>query len=295
MHFPTDINNMVDSYKGLLRSLSPTHYKQFCERENADKDSALAEALVFTAMQRTHKVSLLEDGKGGADFFCETLGNPKEAFVLEVTSLNSESVSKKSGIENKVPEPEDGGAYELANALIWTKVSNKAPQLADYPFPRVLAIFLNHFSADLFMSRFPIRQLMTGRDLIQIKIDDPHMESKSVTHLEESLFFRLNKDTKRFEICRQSISAILLFTAEHHQSHVYGMTHPQPSIPFPINYLPDIPFCRINPWPPVNGILNTEWTTYSPPSASILHFEADLDRTGIISIKRQRSKYAREE
>lgn len=281
MLMPTDLDTVLKTYKTLLKSIYPQHHKQFCDRENDNKDAAIAEAIMFTSMQTlSYKVKILETNQGGVDFQCQSLNSLEEKFVIEVTSLNSDSVSKKSGLKNKIPTEKDGRSYDLINKLIWTKVSRKAKQMAEYPHPRVLAIFLNHFFVDLFFGRMPIGQLMTGKTKIQLPLDKPNRSAKNISYLEEALFFRFGKNTKKIEACRRSISAILLFFVDQNRSYLYGLLHPEPVIPFRIHYLPEVPFCRMAQWPPRNGILGVEWVVHRPSAFSVLHFEADPEQIG---------------
>src|ERR1019366_8419415 len=97
------VDEVVDFYWRFLsrNAKYAVHFGQFKKRYQLDQKAAEAEAIVFSLL-RAEKLNpdIFEDpGTGGPDFRC----NPSsgESFLLEVTSLDSESVSKKSGLPLK--------------------------------------------------------------------------------------------------------------------------------------------------------------------------------------------------
>jgi hypothetical protein len=81
------------------------HSTQFMKRENSDPKAAEAEAVVFSWL-RAEKLEprLFEDaGTGGPDFLCTHSGS--DPFLVEATSLDSEMVSERSRLRQRLAAP----------------------------------------------------------------------------------------------------------------------------------------------------------------------------------------------
>ena len=254
--------DIVDNYKDFLVNEYPERFKAFCDLLASQPASARAEAVTFHFFTRNvDKVQIEEDPvKGGVDFRCVIR---KSEFVVEITHLEDESVSQASGLKNEIPEHGTVRSYCRITHLLRTTVSGKADQMSGYCCPRMLVITSEHLYAnDLLSSKIAAEFLLTSDT--SIPITNPELEQDLVlqTCLEDSVFFRSNKQNNDFELCRQSISAILLCSIHENAMEIVGILHPDPVHKFPIRFLPTIPFVKLNRWPPKNNKIKTEWVTH---------------------------------
>lgn len=267
------IDEIIKSYKDFLMVKYQDHYKSFCTRINSVKNSegARAEAIIFSLLRsQFEKVLLNEDvSKGGADFIAET---EHQKFIVEVTCLETETVSEQSGIPVSFPTGPSAGSFSLITHKLRGKASDKASQLANYKMPRVLVITSEHNSADFILGPLGAEMFLTSDTQISvpISIENPNGDGCDlVTDLKESGFFRFTNGT--IEACRKSISAILLVGIFYDKSLVTGILHPDPQYVFPINLMPSVPFLKMKEWPPLENQIQTEWIIHSPESKSFHH------------------------
>ena len=233
---------------------SPNHVKPFCRRLQNQPESARAEAVVYSFFEANHlDVQVEEDvGKGGVDFRCKT---DNSDFVAEVACLDTESVTRESGVPNEPSEDGSGYYYSMITPLLRRKASEKASQMSGYSCPRLLVITCEHNEAVGLLDMRGAEFLLTSESKIAIP-SNPSEDIDLVTDLEHSVFFRV-KDGK-LESCRRSISAILLFPISAVNAFVVGILHPDPVHQFPIELLPSVPFLRLKKWPPENGRIKVE-------------------------------------
>ena len=209
------------------------------------------------------EVQIEEDSvKGGTDFRCKT---QKSEFVAEVTSLDSEAVTKASGLKNEIPETGSAGSHSWITHLLRVNASDKASQMSGYCCPGILVMTSDHVDAiNLLSSKIAAEFLLTSDTGISIPhpLDTPGPDIGLETDLANSVFFR--EKNGGFESCRRSISAILLCGILRNTMHVIGVLHPDPVHKFPTQFLPSIPFVRLKKWPPENNKIETEWVTHEP-------------------------------
>ncbi len=258
------LSKLYEEYKDHLESTSPEHYSGFVKLERNRLQSARAEAVTYFFLRSNNlRVENFEDpGKGGVDFVCR--GNSAE-FLVEVTTLDSESISTHSGVKNEIPKEIEASGYEMINNLIFRKAINKTKQLSGLPFPRVLAIATEHVHSSILFGTYTAELLLTGDVKIQVSVGEENSEAKQVTDLKTSVFFRFDEAGK-IELSRQSISAILLIRIYDDECNVLGVLNPEPVVQLDIGLLPQVPFLRINPWPLVQNRIYTEWVVSNPES-----------------------------
>ena len=245
----TQVPELVDNYKHFLDANYPNHVKPFCNRLRDQPESARAEAVVYSFFEANHAdVQVEEDiGKGGVDFRCKA---SKAEFVAEVTRLDPESVTGKSGVPNEFPETGSGYHYSMITDLLRRKASKKAFQMSKYNCPRLLVITSEHTEALGLLGMEGAENLLGGDTQIVIP------SGELVSNLDNCAFFELKNG--KLELCRQSISAILLFTISVVNAFVVGILHPDPAYKFPIELLPSVPFLRLKKWSLENGRIETE-------------------------------------
>jgi hypothetical protein len=119
-----DVLEYYRSYLSRNRDLAD-HCTQFLKRENSDPKAAEAEAVAFSWL-RAEKLEprLFEDsGTGGPDFLCTQSGCDR--FLVEATSLDSEMVSERSGLQAQITGP-GGGAFAFITDKLKAKAQSKA-------------------------------------------------------------------------------------------------------------------------------------------------------------------------
>jgi hypothetical protein len=245
------------------------HFAQFKRRYQADRKSAEAEAIMFSLL-RAEKLNpdIFEDpGTGGPDFRCDL--SPGESFLVEVTSLDSASVSKKSGLPLRI-DGAGGGAYGLITEKLLSAAKNKADQLGGHDSPGVLAITSDYDFAGLLLDRMAAEYLMTSAPQINVPLDGrPHYMT---TDLRNAVFCNMSLlDASGNPIIsprRRSISAILLIAIHSRESRVVGLLHPEPASPFDPHWLPRVPYLRFQHWPITGNKAPTEWILGEPDHSS---------------------------
>lgn len=260
---PVMIEQVVESYLDYLSIVYPAHYELFKKRENTE--GARAEAVVFSILRgllfglKNPDVRILEDpDKGGVDFLCQY---DQGEFIVEVTSLDSESVKRKSGISDS---PNGGGAFSLISDKLLSKTKKKAKQVAGHLCPRVVAITSEYFGAAL-LGGLPAESFFHSDPMIAVPLNKSGTglkQSFQSTDLRMSPFLRVKGG--EVQAVRKSISAVLLVTIIPGECEIVGVLHPEPRYPFDISVMPRVPFLRLEQWPLSGRTINTEWVTASP-------------------------------
>ena len=264
------IDAVVDSYRTFLaRNRYFGHLEAFKQRLKSDGRAAEAEAIVFSFLWSARlRPDIFEDlSKGGPDFCC---GSGETKFLVEVTSLESGAVARKSLLPEKI-EGTGGGAFSLITPLLKAKASGKAAQFGEWPLPRVLAITSSHACAGLLMDRLGAEFLLLSDPLIRVPHGSVSDRATQVTNLQRSVFFRPSKSGQEIIPCRRSISVILLVAISGAQSDVVGVLHPDPAVLFPQHLLPQIPCLQVRHWPIVDGRIETAWSVDKPDHATFWH------------------------
>lgn len=266
-------SELIDSYKDFLSVKYPNHLKIFCDRLKNHPESAKSEAILFSVLRDSfNEVIIAEDiSNGGADFLCVS---DTSEFILEVTSLEGNSVSNQSCWDDEAVKNGDAFSFGMITHKLRTKVSGKAKQLSGDNIPRVLAITSEHVGAGILLGTDAASSLLTSDTTIQTSINKPNNETRITTDLKNSVFFNLNNGV--IQPCRRSISAILLVEIAAHNCHIVGILHPEPVHVFPIENFPSVPFIRLNTWPIVDNIIETEWVVHSPCPASLNYKRVEL-------------------
>lgn len=262
------VTEVVESYQTFLKKRYACHYEFFRKRRKANPEGALAEAITFSFLRshNLHPAPFEDPSKGGVDFRCAP--KDRHEFVVEVRALDSEAVTRKSGLQN-TSQQDGGSAFSIITNKLLQAAVHKAAQMAHYRSARILMIGSSHDKADLLLGRYAAGNLLLSDETIAIPIQE--QESKSPTtirRLRNSVFFRFD-ETLKVMPCRQSISVIMLVAILVHQSQVVGILHPEPSFSFDIRNFPTVPFLRVSNWPITTSTLAAEWI---PPNSQFAAF-----------------------
>jgi hypothetical protein len=273
----------IDLYVEHLASNYPDQVAPFKQRRTQDREAALAEAIVFWTLKSFGVRPKINEvaGTGGADFVCSAnLGSPilarreptpETMFIVEATSLDPDAVSRNTSIPNQVPDENSGGAFSLLTRSVFAKAKDKATQLAGYNMPRVLAIASSHEGIGAVFNSGAALNILVSDYHWRQEIGSTTVDPNRYVDLANSVFMKPGKDGKTIEAARRSISAILLVAVHGDESVVYGILHPEPAKPFPIEFLPKIPFLRIAKWPIPDGKIFTEWVIAHPDGLTVHH------------------------
>lgn len=260
----TTTRDLINRYQSYLDIERPDRVKSYHKLLRNQPGSAKAEAVSFSFLDTKVDEVYVEETpeSGGVDFRCKIRSSE---FVVEVTHLDTEAVVRASGVKNEIPKNISVGSHGWITDLLRRTVSSKTKQISGYDCPRMLVIASEHQDAmSLMSSRIAAEFLLTSDT--KISIPDPRLYPKPFpkleTSLEESVFFRFQKGTDNLELCRQSISAILLCAIYEIDTRIVGLLHPGPTHEFPIHYLPSIPFVRVKEFPFEDNCIHTEWVAY---------------------------------
>jgi len=265
------IDQIVEDFKIFLEVKYPAYLEKFVQRLAANPEAARAEAIVFSFLrsQALNPLPSEDLSSGGMDFLCHQNGKP--SFFLETTSFGSETAANASGISTKIPESASASWYKTITKQLRRIVSEKARQLSAQVHPCVLAITTEHYSAEALLGTQAAVDMLIGETKIAFSVGTEESKSNIITELEDSVFFRRKKDGSGIESWRRNISAILLFQIYSKECRIVGLLHPDPTKPFSIDLLPEIPFIRLQTWPPKDGKLDTEWVISNPSATQFYH------------------------
>jgi len=270
------VDDLVDSYwiflarNGRDDSRYSAHLDRFKLRYQSDTHAAEAEAVVFSLLWSAKlRPDIYEShSTGGPDFVCRP--ETDHEFVVEVTSLQSGSVSRKSHLPETI-DGSGGGAFGLITSMLKGRATAKAAQLRGVPVPRVLAITCSHICGDLLMDSYAAVNLMVSEPYIRVPFGDQCNATSQVTDLRNSVFIRPDKSSGQIVPCRQSISAILLVSISGNRSDVVGLLHPEPTITFNPSLFPLVPYLSLVDWPIRDGRIRIRWLPDTSDAAVFYH------------------------
>ena len=265
------VSEIVQAYSVFLEVHYPDHLRAFRLRTASELNAASAEAVIFSWL-RWHSLSPAPadaPGLGGPDFLCSPpLGAP---FLLEVTSLNPDAVSQRSGWPEELSDR--AHSFAMITPQLWSKAKNKAAQLGGHEVARILAVCLTHVGAGALLSTLAAEWLMTSEPKLSVPVGGSKMAIREVTDLSKSAFLAV-RDGNIIAV-RKSISAVLLVAIWEHEIHSVGILHPEPAVPFDYRCLIELPFLRLE-WPVGEGILKTEWVVAKPAPRIDRHVPVSL-------------------
>jgi hypothetical protein len=231
----------------------------------SNPEAGASEALVFNwPCSIDRNPELHEDpGTGGADFVCRPA--PADQFIVEVTCLGREALTKSSGFS---ATPGQLSFPRSPTKMLRQRVADKADQLSGHGMPQVLAVVSLHDGAPVLLNPEEAFTFFVSDFVLKVPIGeggDPYHS----TDLKNSLFFRFDQDDPTKVIpCRQSVSAVLLIAVSGDSIGVTGALHPEPTHHLPAELIPRVPFLRLNEWPIKDGDMYLEWVVGSPHAAS---------------------------
>ncbi len=268
------IDKTIESYKLLLEIKKPEYFKQYLMREKHNPEASRSEAVIFSLLrQTTENVTVNEDiSTGGVDFFCE---GADHTLFAETTSIGIKATEKRSGLYNKIDPEIHAQAFSLITQTLRNRLSDKTTQLANQVAARILFLTSEHIFGDTLLGVGAAKALFTGDLNIAFQIDSPDSQSTLETKLGNAAFFRFNSEGQ-IELCRTSISAVILCSIHSDKCNLVGLLNPKPTYPFPIEIFPQVPFIRLSRWPPTEKKLEMEWVIHEPISASIYHMPIEL-------------------
>jgi hypothetical protein len=281
MKYPfTTTEEVIQSYADYLLVKDRRSHDRFEKVRTADRESVLAEAIVFSILQSMNLRPEVHDqvGTGGADFLCGG-SSPETKVIVEATTLNPDAITKRSNLPNTPPEHLRGGPFGLVTRNICNKAKAKNEQLAGYAMPRVLAIASGHEG---------IAAVFNAATATYALVSEPHWRGGldgEFTDLRDAVFFRPGEDETTIVACRKNISAILLIAVYGDQSQVYGILHPEPEYSLNFRLFQKVPFVRLASWPVTGGRLSTEWVMGEVDGYSASHSKVRLPdlRGGFVS------------
>ena len=256
----TKLSDLVDNYICFLEEeVSQRQLNEYRVRLENNKGGAESEAVAYHFFKgKVEQVQVYETlNEGGVDFQCQT---DASKFVVEVTHLDSESVSEMSGLENELTS--GVRAYSKINPILFNTVSRKASQMSGYECPGILIIACSHLHAGALLGTIDAEWLLTGNNKIEMSAfreAGGFTSVKNVTEMENSCFLRWNAD---WEPAHRDISAILFFDISGASAFVLGILHPDPIHKYSPELLPSTPFVRLKKWPPEHGRLEIEWVKH---------------------------------
>jgi len=267
---PATVAECVEAYRDVLRAMYPDHLRAFDARHQADSDSAVAEAIVFSLLRAERLEPVVAEvlGSGGPDFLC--LGGSPRAFFVEATSLEAEAVVERSSWPNEIAE--QGLWFTEVTRNLCNKAAQKARQLSGLPHPRVLAVCSTHVGAGVLLGPLAAEDLMTP-DLRAPAIAGE--DAQRIADLSASPFLTVQNGV--LVPIRRSISAMLLVSIGGEDSGVVGLLHPDSAAPFDYATIQRVPFLRLM-WPAeiVDGCPRTEWVVGNPDARLLMHRAARL-------------------
>lgn len=226
-------------------SENPCALKDWRDRWKNDPDSALSEAWVrdYLHTMLPDRVRLGEiPGIGGPDFICLGM-NGEPAFAVEVTNLDSKSLTTKTGLPSEIENWEGGGTPSISRILL-RKRQNKVAQLERIELPLILAITTFHQTvARLYMGQDGIRTLYLPTTVRVVPLP-PHDDLPDYERpcFQSSLFFEQIDGLNEYRRTCPYVSAVMLCaipwtTAEDMPAVTLGL-HPDPTRSFDPNLLP---------------------------------------------------------
>jgi hypothetical protein len=267
--------DVVDAYSIFLEVRHPDHHKQFKARLKVDSDAAHAEAVIFSWMRSWGLGPHVAEStsSGGIDFLCVPEIMNKQPFMIEVTTLNRKAVEHRSGWPDELSET--AHFFSMITPNLWSKARIKAPQLADYNFPRVLTICLTHVGASILLGPLAANWLILSEPkiVVPVTLEGPIAPPRTETNLKQSAFLRVQESA--IVPIRQSISAILLVSIWEDQLEVVGLLHPAPTVPFEYRTLDEVPFLRLE-WPIKEPVIRTEWVIGNPRPMQCHHIKVKM-------------------
>lgn len=271
------LDEVIESFAEYIRAESPNHFKSFRDRLNADREAAMAEAVVFGILQQLQLNPRIADkpGIGGCDFLCEYQPNRINRdgsfqIIVEATTLEPNAIAMNSGWPNQVsPEPPVRMFNQLTKR-IEDRLKKKVPQLSRYPMPRVLAIVSSHVGAGVLLSdQSAVERVLCSFESISQSPDEG--EARPNRDFCESAFLKRDPQTNGIEVMRPTISAILLISVAGDVSSVLGALHPQPHYSLDIRAFPGIHLAKFKHWPVGSDGIELEWVVGQPPDRKFGH------------------------
>lgn len=265
------ISDVVASYVNWLEVKAPAHSKTFRQRVEHEREAAEAEAIVFAVLHAKHKNPRPSEiiGIGGVDFHCRPLNEPE--FVVEVTALKIDTVTRKSGLAGPL-ESNRVSSFAMITGALLTEAIGKAAQMAKYKMPRILFIVSSHPDASLLLGSHGARELLTGTTSFTVPLSGSSADARVSTRLRDSVFMKQNRAGDGVEPARQSISAVMLVNVTANGANLIGVLHPEPAYAFEPRTFETVHFLKVVNWPIEGDQLKVEWVGPEPGPTFMPHY-----------------------
>jgi hypothetical protein len=202
MGYFTDTDSVIESYSAWLGLKHPEARERFENLRASNSEGAMAEAVVFRLLQTLQAHPELHESAstGGADFMCShgrSVFRSKahyDPFVVEATCLDPDAVTDRSNLPNEISEDNTGGAFGMVTQNIFNKVRDKAPQVANYPMPRVLAISSSHAHISLVFNGAAAQWALISDIHWRHEIGSDKVDPREYTDLRCSIFMKPGPD-----------------------------------------------------------------------------------------------------
>lgn len=260
------------AYVRWLGQQSGSAQRMWCKHLNA-RDDPMAEAAVAEAVVWDYLATFCDEvwlnevaGVGGADFLCR-VGDKQ--FVVEVTNLSIGKTARDSGLPHT---DRHSGGYGLLTQAVRGKVQRKFKQAnAENKLPVLVVVSTLHWNASIScVRRHAIEALMTSTPMLTMDIDmrtGRVADEYQATDLRHSVFLseQVLYDAQGKPIVRAEFEPISGFIvagmgARPPDVNMFGGLNPGAVRPFDVSLLPQIPFCKFDPWPPADGVLSLSWS-----------------------------------
>ena len=268
------VQDLVNNYIQFLEKEYPSLVQPYQARLKDNLTGARAEAVSFHFFRSyVDEIKVNETrNEGGTDFLCKT-GDSE--FIAEITSISTESVTKKSGLKNELTEGITVQTISPITQKLCDTVNSKQCQMSKYNYPGILIIASDHDLADTLLDPFDTQRLLVGDMTIGVSTPTNRQATQELspinqTELKYGCFLQVNPG---WEVCNRSISAVLLFHISGVNAFLLGILHPDPKHKFSPKLLPSIPFIRLKKWPPEGNILEVEWVKYEEPELVVTNPE----------------------
>ena len=155
------LNQLLKSYERHIKSKYHDRINACHAIEKNNSTSARAQAVVHGRLQSNEAdVTINEDpSRGCADLLCE---NFSHKFHVEVTSFESSTIIKKANIPDEISDEIKASTFSHITLILKRKASAKVDQLADKPYPTILAVSSEHVANSIMFSKFAAKELMKG-------------------------------------------------------------------------------------------------------------------------------------
>ena len=253
-----------ERFMSWLEANHPDRAKDWQRKREAQPEPFAAEAVIWETVTRRFGATIeVADEHGGPDFKCVKDGF---TFFVEVASLDSESVAKRTGLPN---DWEPGArSFGFDHVKVRDVVKKKRKQLGNQPHPVVLAVCCEHARSSLLFNELGCREMMFGTLGFSIPLGQESPVVRDIAKFKDSVWLEEKADGSGVELKSNNPSAIILVSVYERWCEVTGLLHPSPDKAFPYQLFDGVPFRRFVEWPPTDHV-ELEWVIEKPQAKRV--------------------------